>query len=182
MFWHFSVQIKFCACSKLFSRMGWLYHPHTKASFSLAPQHFVHVLNRSLLVSLVEGDQLRRCSRLVISSSAVLLQLRKNSWPYASPCSCPSFTSKQSSPNPTGPFLSLICAFPIVSVPMQQYSTERVLSPWTRNFLYSLGFCLPPKINCDLISGWFSFSCPVQVSRTVVAGDQRLDIGNCMSS
>ena len=127
MFRHLQDQIRFCACDKLFSRMAGLHGARSEqmAAYGLAPQHLLRVSSRSHLVSLVEGGvQPRRCSRLVISSNTVLLQPRKDSWPYTPPWKCPSFTAKQPSPNATGPFVSLLCAFAVALVPVQQYDTQ----------------------------------------------------------
>lgn len=168
MFSLFQVQVKSRACTGLFSRIVWLCHPHAEwtASYSWPPTILCLLPTEAFLCNWWQ-EEFRRCSMLVISPITVLLQLRKDSWPYTPLCNHPCFTSKQSPLNPTGPCVSLICAFPIVLVPMQQHNTAwSVLSPRRMSFLQSPVVCPSPKLKGELLCVHISFSCPSRAGRS----------------
>lgn len=178
VFQHF--QIKFCACTKLFSRMVWLYYTHTEktAYYSLAPQHFVRVLTRSLLVSLVD----RRSS--VVSSKWRPAAAEEGFMALHIPMQPPQVHFKVAIPKPhlsfCLPYLCLFCCFGTRAA--VRHAKWSVLSLRTMNFLQSPVCCPSPKINHELICRQVSFSCPIQASHAVASGDQRLGVGSCMSS
>lgn len=169
MFSLFQVQVKSRACTGLFSRIVWLCHPHAEwtASYSWPPTILCLLPTEAFLCNWWQeefspGDV--PCWSSAPSLSCCSWGRIHGPTPL---CNHPCFTSKQSPLNPTDPCVSLICAFPIVLVPMQQHNTAwSVLSPRRMSFLQSPVVCPSPKLKGELLCVHISFSCPSRAGRS----------------